>query len=99
MKIELSDATCARIQKLYESDAYRSFEEVITTGLALIEDRDKHDPLDDFDENEIAEIREQVQRVAAQADRGETIPAEVVLARLEKRYTEMLKQEKLKQKE
>ena len=95
MKIELSDDTCARIQKLFESDSYRSFEEVITTGLALIEDRDKYGHLEDvLDENALTDVREQL-KLAEQS--GKTIPAAVVFERLEKRYTEMLEQEKLKQ--
>ena len=89
MEISLNDATSARIQKLVESGAYSSADEVVDTALALLDERDY---VDDLNEDEIADIRERAQRGAAQADRGEVTPADVVFDRLEKRYTEMLKQ-------
>lgn len=88
MNIELNDAICARIQELVESGTYSSADQVVDTALSLLHLRDSYDEFNDMDENEIIEIRERAQRGAAQADRGETIPADVVFERLMKRNEE-----------
>ncbi len=78
MNIELSDAICARIQELVESGTFSSADQVVDTALSFLHPRDNYDEFNDLDENEITEIRERAQRGAAQADRGETIPADIV---------------------
>lgn len=93
MNIELSDAICARIQELVESGTYSSADQVVDTALSLLHPHANYDEFNDLDKHEISDIRERAQRGAAQADRGETIPADAVFERLLKRSGEWANRE------
>lgn len=101
MDIQLSDDTCALIQRFLDTGKFRSVDEIVRTALIVFEMRENPDEYEEIPmtKEEIEELRSRVRDADEQSARGEMIPAEVVFGRLRKRLAEMHQQEARSQKE
>lgn len=101
MDIQLSDDTCALIQKFLDTGEFRSVDEIVHTALIVFEMRENPDEYEEIPmtKEEIEELRSRVRDADKQSARGEMIPAEVVFGRLRKRLAEVHQQEARSQKE
>ena len=94
MNIELSDDTCALIQKFLDTGKFRSIDEIVRTALLVFDLRENLDGYEEIPmtQEEIEEFRDRVRDADEQSARGEMIPGEVVFDRLEKHFKKMLQQ-------
>ena len=79
MNDSINDSNLDRIRRKVESSRYSSFDDVLDSALALL---DEHDGAL---ERELADMRASVRRGTEQADAGEVVPASEVFAELRRR--------------
>ena len=85
MDVSISEPNLKHIQRKVESGKYSSADDVLTTALGLLDERDE------ALESELAGLHEDVRRGTEEADAGLLIPAEEVFAELRQRNSEAAK--------